>query len=71
MPLTGTENILGAAISSAIDAMSEADIQDKQKIWVDISRVIINHIVANSDLVPGTLTAPSGGGPIVGIGKIV
>lgn len=47
MALTGTGDVLGAAIKSAIDSLSDEEKQNRDEIFKAIGEAIIAHIIAN------------------------
>jgi hypothetical protein len=65
MPLTGTGAVLGAAIKSAMDALSDEDRSNRDKLFEEMGKAIIDHIIANgAAAVSGVVT---GGG----VGNII
>lgn len=47
MALTGTGAVLGSTIKSAIDSLSDEDKKDRDKLFDEMGKAIINHIIAN------------------------
>ena len=62
--------IANRILSSAGTNMSPAEKQALLDEWIDIATDIITHIQTTGVIVPTTMIAPSGGGPVTGAGII-
>ena len=61
MPLAGTGNTLGSTIASAVTGLSAANKADPEKIWQEVAKAIVAHIVANAVVsTTGTAAAQTG-----------
>ena len=70
MPLSSS--VLSAAMRAAILA-SEAKGVDGPELTAlcdAISEAVVAHLVANALVIPSALVAPTGGGPVTGVGTI-
>ncbi len=47
MALTGTGSALGTTIRSAIDSLSDEDKKDRTKLFDEMGKAIIAHLIAN------------------------
>lgn len=64
---------VGDAIASFIQSNKPTDgvpvtIAQLQSLWEGIITIIYNDLKANAQVAPGSFTAPSGGGPVTGLG---
>ena len=68
-------DILGIAIRNTINEMSQEEKEDLETVWKRIGNQIIGHIqtygVVSPTGTPVPLTAPTGGGPVTGTGKVL
>jgi hypothetical protein len=65
MPLTGTGSDLGIAIKSALDSLSDEDKRDRDKLFEEMGKAIIDHIIANGAAAVGSVVAGGGVGNII------
>lgn len=67
-------NTLGQAITDIENEYNEVDIADLPATRLEINKriagAIIEHFKNNGVIIPNTMAAPAGGGPVIGSGKI-
>jgi hypothetical protein len=69
-----SDTVLAAAIKAALLADSDSCAQDNDALTAlcsAIASAVVTHITTLGTVVPGTLTAPPGGGPVTGLGRIL
>lgn len=73
MPLAGTDAVLAESIKAlmlADPAIGAVDGAALDGLCSAIATAVVAHIVANAQVVPTALIAPTGGGPVTGVGAI-
>lgn len=76
-PITGVTTVtglvgatIGDAIAAKVTAANAAAGAASTSTWEAIGSQIASHVMSNAQVLPGTLIAPSGGGPVTGQGAI-
>ncbi len=62
MPLAGTGDVLGTTISTAVTGLSAANKAIPEKVWQEVARAVVAHILANL-----VVTTPVDGAPVPGV----
>lgn len=65
MALTGTGPALGVAMKAAIDALSDEDKRDRDKLFEEMGKAIIDHIIAKGTAAVGGVVSGGGVGNII------
>jgi hypothetical protein len=75
MPLTGTGSVLGASIKASIDGLSDDDKKDRDKLFDEMGKTIIAHLIANGAgavaVVSVAGVTPGGGVSGAGTGNLI